>query len=75
MSYTNYMVKVPIMHLQQGVSHYSVAINYLFGVNSDYKSYINASVDIMKTESIYKEKFDNISSPEEIMKYCEGLLK
>lgn len=47
-------------------------INYLFEMNSDYKTFIDASVDIMKTETIYKEKFDYIATQDEIQKYVAG---
>jgi uncharacterized protein len=50
-------------------------VNYLYELNSDYKSFIEASTDIMKTEALYREKFDKILSQSEINAYVEGFKK
>ena len=42
-------------------------VNYLFELNADYKTFIEASIDIMKTEALYCEKFDKVLSQQEIL--------
>ncbi|MDR3540703.1 MAG: HTH domain-containing protein [Desulfosporosinus sp.] len=59
-------------------AHYNKSIewgfvNYLFGLNEDYKTFIEASADIIKTEQLYREKFDRILSREEVALYAQGL--
>lgn len=41
-------------------------INYLFELNADYKTFIEASIDILKTEVLYRERFDTVLSQQEI---------
>lgn len=58
-------------------AHYSEAIdwafvNYLFELNADYKTFIEASIDILKTEELYREKFDKIMCQEEIVSYVKS---
>lgn len=48
-------------------------INYLFGLNDDYKTFIQASVDVLKTEEVYKERFDEVMSQEKIVEYVRQL--
>lgn len=48
-------------------------INYFYELNSDYRSFIDSLVDIMKIVTVYKEKFDKIESQVEILKYGESL--
>jgi hypothetical protein len=58
-------------------AHYSETIdwafvNYLFELNADYKTFIEASIDILKTEALYREKFNKILSQEEIVSFVKG---
>lgn len=58
-------------------AHYNESIewgfvNYLFELNADYKMFIEASIDIMKTEALYREKFDKVLSQEEVVSYTKG---
>ena len=61
-------------------AHYNESIewgfvNYLFELNADYKSFIEASIDIMKTEALYREKFDKVLSQQEILTFVEGFMR
>ncbi|MEI6131965.1 MAG: HTH domain-containing protein [Bacillota bacterium] len=47
-------------------------VNYLFELNNDYKTFIEASIDILKTEELYREKFDKVATQPEIMDFVEG---
>jgi len=58
-------------------AHYNESIewgfvNYLYELNADYKMFIDASIDIMKTEALYREKFDKVMSQQEIIAHVEG---
>jgi len=60
-------------------AHYNESIewgfvNYLFELNADYKMFIEASIDIMKTEALYREKFDKVLSQQEIITCVEGFM-
>lgn len=46
-------------------------INILFGLNEDYKTFIEASVDVLKTESLYRERYDRIPSQSEVKEYIK----
>ena len=48
-------------------------VNYLFELNEDYKTFIEASNDIVKTEKLYKERYDKIFNQDEILKYVREL--
>jgi uncharacterized protein len=49
-------------------------VNYLFELNADYKMFIEASIDIMKTEALYREKFDKVLSQQEILTCVKGFV-
>ena len=49
--------------------------NYLYELNPDYRMFIEASIDIMKTEALYREKFDKVMSQQEITTHIEGFGK